>query len=184
MTRPGRRRDAARQGRDPQRRLQLRRRRGRLRQPRHRPVRPGLHPAHQVPRRGQPASKSECVPHLGVETETFLGATFTYDYGVPTFALCGEVGLTAGPSVLGAKAISLDAGLGVATYDDRPSVLRAFGDDEGRRHPVRRRHLRGPHRRLREGHGQASTTAGTASRPSAAGSRSACSARSSTPRAA
>ena len=71
--------------------------------------------------------KSECVPHLGVETETFLGATFTYDYGVPTFALCGEVGLTAGPSVLGAKAISLDAGLGVATYDDRPSVLRAFG---------------------------------------------------------
>ena len=72
--------------------------------------------------------KSECVPHLGVETETFLGATFTYDYGVPTFALCGEVGLTAGPSVLGAKAISLDAGLGVATYDDRPSVLRAFGN--------------------------------------------------------
>ena len=72
-------------------------------------------------------SKSECVPHLGVETETFLGATFTTDYGVPTFALCGEVGLTAGPSVLGAKAISLDAGLGVATYDDRPSVMRAFG---------------------------------------------------------
>ena len=67
------------------------------------------------------------MPHLGVETETFLGATFTTDYGVPTFALCGEIGLTAGPSVLGAKAIALDAGLGLATYDDRPSVMRAFG---------------------------------------------------------
>ena len=41
---------------------------------------------------------------------------------MPTFALCGEVGLTAGPQILGAAAISLDAGLGLATYDDRPSV--------------------------------------------------------------
>ena len=57
------------------------------------------------------------------------------DYGVPTFALCGEVGLTGGPSVLGAGRVSLDAGLGLATYDDRPSVLRAFGDDEGRAIP-------------------------------------------------
>jgi hypothetical protein len=72
--------------------------------------------------------KSECVPHLGVETETFLGSTRTTDYGVPTFALCGEVGLTGGPQVLGASLISLDAGLGLATYDDRPSVLRAYGD--------------------------------------------------------
>jgi hypothetical protein len=53
---------------------------------------------------------------------------YTYDFGVPTFALCGEVGLTGGPTVLGAKAVSLDAGLGLATYDDRPAVLRAFGD--------------------------------------------------------
>ena len=45
----------------------------------------------------------------------------------PTFALCGEVGLTGGPSVLGASLVSLDAGLGLATYDDRPSVMRAFG---------------------------------------------------------
>ena len=47
--------------------------------------------------------KSECVPHLGVETEEFLGYTFTTDYGVPTFALCGEVGLTGGPQFLGAE---------------------------------------------------------------------------------
>ena len=72
--------------------------------------------------------KSECVPHLGVETDSFLGYTWTYDYGVPTFALCGEVGLTGGPSVLGASLISLDAGLGLVTYDDRPSVLRAYGN--------------------------------------------------------
>ena len=32
------------------------------------------------------------------------------------------------PAILGAAAISLDAGLGLATYDDRPSVMRAFGD--------------------------------------------------------
>ena len=50
------------------------------------------------------------------------------DHGIPTFALCGEVGLTAGPTVLGAAAIRLDAGLGLATYDDRPAVFRAFGD--------------------------------------------------------
>ena len=50
------------------------------------------------------------------------------DHGIPTFALCGEVGLTAGPTVLGAAAVRLDAGLGVATYDDRPTVFRAFGN--------------------------------------------------------
>ena len=49
------------------------------------------------------------------------------DHGVPTFALCGEVGLTGGPTILGATAIRADAGLGFATYADRPSVLRAFG---------------------------------------------------------
>ncbi len=71
--------------------------------------------------------KSECVPHLGVESGEFFGYKWSYDWGVPTFALCGEVGLTGGPRILGQSAISLDAGLGLATYDDRPSVLRAFG---------------------------------------------------------
>jgi hypothetical protein len=72
--------------------------------------------------------KSECVPGLGVETyPNGLGGTVTFDYGIPTFAVCGEIGLTAGPQILGARAIALDAGLGLATYDDRPTVLRAFG---------------------------------------------------------
>ena len=52
---------------------------------------------------------------------------FEIDHGIPTFALCGEVGLTGGPTVLGASAIRLDAGLGLATYADRPAVFRAFG---------------------------------------------------------
>ena len=72
--------------------------------------------------------KSECVPHLGVEDVGIPPIVQKVDFGVPTFALCGEVGLTAGPQILGAAAISLDAGLGLATYDDRPSVMRAFGD--------------------------------------------------------
>ena len=72
--------------------------------------------------------KSECVPHLGVEDIGVAPFVQKVDFGVPTFALCGEVGLTAGPQILGAAAISLDAGLGLATYDDRPSVMRAFGD--------------------------------------------------------
>ena len=42
--------------------------------------------------------KSECVPHLGVEdVEGPADTSGGYDFGVPTFALCGEVGLTAGP---------------------------------------------------------------------------------------
>ncbi|MBO9531505.1 MAG: PKD domain-containing protein [Solirubrobacteraceae bacterium] len=72
--------------------------------------------------------KSECVPHLGVEKQVVGTLVFETDYGVPTYALCGEVGLTGGPKVLGASLISLDAGLGLATYDDRPSVFRAFGN--------------------------------------------------------
>jgi hypothetical protein len=72
--------------------------------------------------------KSECVPHLGVESGETFGYKWSHDYGVPTFALCGEVGLTGGPAVLGKSLISLDAGLGLVTYDDRPSVLRAYGD--------------------------------------------------------
>jgi hypothetical protein len=84
--------------------------------------------------------KSACVPHTGVEVldqrrllHDITGRWFDvpdlrFDWGVPTFALCGEVGLTAGPTVLGAAAIGLDAGLGLATYADRPSVLRAHGN--------------------------------------------------------
>ena len=81
-----------------------------------------------------------CVPKIGVEKINVdsqylhqLGVhyhpppIFEIDHGVPDFALCGEVGLSAGPQILGAAAIRLDAGLGFATYPDRPSVLRAFG---------------------------------------------------------
>ena len=84
--------------------------------------------------------QSKCVPKTGIETlnqrqllHDITGRWFDVpnlqiDHGIPTFALCGEVGLTAGPTVLGAAAIRLDAGLGVATYDDRPTVVRAFGN--------------------------------------------------------
>ncbi|MDW5597797.1 PKD domain-containing protein [Conexibacter stalactiti] len=76
--------------------------------------------------------KSRCVPHTGIESvdpalSWLPGVPDTIDYGTPTFALCGEVRLTAGPSILGAAAMSLDGGLGFATYDDRPWVMRAFG---------------------------------------------------------
>jgi PKD repeat protein len=85
--------------------------------------------------------QSKCVPKVGVETIDWqkllepLGVAlppntprYSYiDHGVPTFALCGEVGLTGGPQVLGAAAVRLNAGLGLATYNDRPSVFRAFG---------------------------------------------------------
>jgi hypothetical protein len=88
--------------------------------------------------------RSECVPKVGVETidmqqlmRSVMGEEFVLpegwpryqqvDHGMPTFALCGEVGLTGGPSVLGAAALRMDAGLGVAAYDDRPTVFRAFG---------------------------------------------------------
>ncbi len=84
--------------------------------------------------------QSKCVPKTGIETldqrkllHDITGRWFDVpnlqiDHGIPTFALCGEVGLTAGPTVLGAAAIRLDAGLGIATYDDRPTVFRAFGN--------------------------------------------------------
>jgi hypothetical protein len=88
--------------------------------------------------------RSKCVPKTGIETidvqellKPLMGEDFRIpegwtryfqiDHGIPTFALCGEVGLTGGPSVLGAAAIRMDAGLGLATYDDRPTVFRAFG---------------------------------------------------------
>lgn len=82
--------------------------------------------------------KSECVPHVGVEDRSGPLGGVTYppsfpqlppkDYGVPTFALCGEVGLVAGGTILGEPVIGLDGGLGFAMFDDRPAVLRAFGE--------------------------------------------------------
>ena len=88
--------------------------------------------------------ESECVPNVGKKTYDMEeeiakagvnvdlpeeGRYVTIDYGVPTFALCGGVGLTAGPEIVdGVAAVRLDAGLGFATYSDRPHVLRAFGD--------------------------------------------------------
>ena len=83
--------------------------------------------------------QSECVPKVGIEyvdqrkilhdiTGNWYDVpNFEIDHGIPTFALCGEVGLTGGPDVLGVSAIRLDAGLGLATYADRPAVFRAFG---------------------------------------------------------
>ncbi|HZB74631.1 MAG TPA: hypothetical protein VE526_00300, partial [Solirubrobacteraceae bacterium] len=84
--------------------------------------------------------KSECVPHVGVEhsddmpaqqqLEQALGIDIpdvTHDWGTPDFALCGEIGLTGGPSILGAAALRLDAGLGFVTFPDRPAELRAHG---------------------------------------------------------
>jgi hypothetical protein len=85
--------------------------------------------------------RSKCVPKTGIEKVDLwkivrdVGAEpnpswpryAELDHGVPTFALCGEVGLTGGPSLLGAAALRMNAGLGVATYDDRPTVFRAFG---------------------------------------------------------
>ena len=85
--------------------------------------------------------QSQCVPKVGIERidlyEIYRSLGIEppsswprygeIDHGVPTFALCGEVGLTGGPTILGAAAIRMDAGLGVATYADRPTVFRAFG---------------------------------------------------------
>jgi PKD repeat protein len=85
--------------------------------------------------------KSKCVPKVGIEKIDLWEIYRSFgvepapdwprygyiDHGIPTFALCGEVGLTGGPTILGAAAIRADAGLGLATYDDRPAVFRAFG---------------------------------------------------------
>ena len=72
--------------------------------------------------------KSECVPHLGVETEAFLGSTCDLRLRRPDVRALRRGRADRRPEILGANAISLDAGLGLATYDDRPSVLRAYGD--------------------------------------------------------
>jgi hypothetical protein len=61
-------------------------------------------------------TRGRCVPNVS-----------DGDWGAPSFALCGEVGLSAGPQVLGARAIGLDGGLGYAAYDGRPSIMHAFG---------------------------------------------------------
>ena len=118
--------------RHPRRRLRARRRR---RSP---SLRPGIGPLGPVFlqriafRVELKPKQSKCVPKTGIETlnqrqllHDITGRWFDVpnlhiDHGIPTFALCGEVGLTAGPTVLGAAAIRLDAGLGLATYDDRP----------------------------------------------------------------
>ncbi len=78
--------------------------------------------------------QSKCVPHQGmVRTpgwQPFLeryGIPEYTDFGIPTFALCGEVDFTGGPTLLGAAAMRLTGGLGFATYDDRPWVMRAYG---------------------------------------------------------
>ena len=65
--------------------------------------------------------QSECIPKTGVVDGV--------DYGHPTFALCGDVGLSAGPQIAGGlRAIGLNAGLGFVTFDDRPAILRAHGN--------------------------------------------------------
>ena len=63
----------------------------------------------------QPKS-TQCVAHIA--------GTF----GQPAFALCGEVGFSAGPMVAGARALGLDGALGFATYEgNKPSVFFAHG---------------------------------------------------------
>jgi len=82
--------------------------------------------------------ESDCVPMVGVKPipwPDFLGPrpanlAKTVDFGRPTFAMCGTVALTAGPAVGGKAAARVTAGLGWATYADRPWVLRARGDLE------------------------------------------------------
>ena len=49
------------------------------------------------------------------------------DHGYPVMALCGDVSLAAGPTLLGKPAVALDGGLGFTVYNDRPAVFRAYG---------------------------------------------------------
>ena len=49
------------------------------------------------------------------------------DHGNPVMALCGNVSLAAGPTLLGKPAVALDGGLGFTVYNDRPAVFRAYG---------------------------------------------------------
>lgn len=91
---------------------------------------------------------STCVRHIGKEKfdtwSALLSAGFSaadlkqsglgpepryldLDHGFPDFALCGEVGLTAGPKILGESLVGLDAGLRFTTFPDRPTILGGFG---------------------------------------------------------
>ena len=96
--------------------------------PGRRPVRPGLPAADQVPRRGRPEARAS-ASRISASRPRSSSATSS-----PTTTACrpsrcaARSGSPAGPQILGASAISLDAGLGLATYDDRPSVFRAYGD--------------------------------------------------------
>ena len=66
--------------------------------PGRRPVRPGLPAADQVPRRGRPEARASASRISASRPRSSSAFKWTTDYGVPTFALCGEVGLTGGPS--------------------------------------------------------------------------------------
>jgi hypothetical protein len=82
---------------------------------------------------------SKCVPKIGKEIvdmkgllkqatgQVFNVPPVVIDHGKPVSALCGEIALTAGPSLLGKPALSLDGGLGLTMFNDRPSVMRAYG---------------------------------------------------------
>jgi hypothetical protein len=82
---------------------------------------------------------SKCVPKIGKETvnvnqllkdvtgQTFNVPPIVVDHGKPVSALCGDIALTAGPNLLGKPALSLEGGLGLTMFSDRPSVMRAYG---------------------------------------------------------
>jgi hypothetical protein len=82
---------------------------------------------------------SPCVPKLGKETvdmksllkqttgEWFNVKPVVIDHGYPQAAMCGDISLTAGPTLLGKPALVLEGGMGFKVYKDRPSVLRAYG---------------------------------------------------------
>ena len=82
---------------------------------------------------------SKCVPKVGKETinvsQLLYQATGFHfnvpnqviDHGNPIMALCGNVSLTAGPTLLGHPAVALDGGLGFTVFKDRPPVFRAYG---------------------------------------------------------
>ncbi|MBE2320620.1 hypothetical protein DVA67_031965 [Solirubrobacter sp. CPCC 204708] len=42
-------------------------------------------------------------------------------------SMCGDLSLTAGPTLLGAPALSLDGGFGLNVFETKPSVLKAYG---------------------------------------------------------
>ena len=82
---------------------------------------------------------SKCVPKVGKETINVSNLLYqltgyhfnvpnqVIDHGNPVMALCGNVSLAAGPTLLGKPAVALDGGLGFTVYNDRPAVFRAYG---------------------------------------------------------